>query len=321
MIKYIKKQDGLQTEFEFFAANDLPKDIPISAPITFAFIGQNLVIVQKQNAWWDVPGGKIEKDESWVDALKREANEEAGIIIDNIRIVGYIMAKNTGKLNSSVHPKVNILPVTVSFVRSVNYNWNKKETINRDAPARDEVKELFKLRKDSGQLLEIFDYVIDDFDSQNYEYTFEYFSDNKIANELPNTQAVVFIKAENNKFVLIGEPDNLTLSLPGGGCHMDETGINCAIRESLEEAQIDIKNVKLLGTVIVRVLKKGKVLSESTQKRYTAEIGNIQEFIPNKNGFETISRKFVDFESLKDEAEILKNPTGDEIICDLKKHL
>ncbi|MDO8609267.1 MAG: NUDIX domain-containing protein [bacterium] len=321
MMKYTKKQNGINTMFQFFPSDSLPKGLPISTPITFAFIGQNLVITQKKNGWWDVPGGKIEEGESWVEALKRETREETGAIIDHIKIMGYILAKNTGDSSSFLYPKTNILPVTLSFVKSVDHNWNKKETINRDAPARDEVKKLFQQRNDSGQLLEIFEYVIKNYESQNYEYIFEYMRNNKMLKKIQNTQSVVFIKTKDNKFVLVRESNNSKFTLPGGGCHMDETGFDCAVRESLEESQLEIINVQFLGAVLVKVIKDGIVLSKSIQERYVAETRDTKKFIPNKNGFETVERKFVEFNDLQKEVEMLQNITGEEILVDLKKYL
>lgn len=137
----------------------------------------------------------------------------------------------------------------------------------------------------------------------------------------PNTQSVVFIKNNDNKFVLVREFGETEFTLPGGGCHIDETGLNCAVRESLEETQINIANVILMGRVVVRLYKNEKFLSVSTQQRYIADIGEMSDFIPGKDGFEIEERKFVDFDDLKFEAKILKNPTGNDILLDLKKYL
>ncbi|HEX4799482.1 MAG TPA: NUDIX domain-containing protein [Candidatus Paceibacterota bacterium] len=321
MIKYTKKDNGLQTEFEFIPSTTLPTDLPISTPLTFTFIGENLVITQKQNGDWDIPGGKIESGETWHEALHREVREECGVTIDHVRLIGYILAKNSGDLSLLKHEIINVLPVTVSFVQSVDLNWSKKETINRDAPARDTVQELFTKRDDGGQLLEIFNYAINDFKSQDYISTFDYVKNMGDGEVYPNTQSVVFIKNKDNKFVLVRENGEIEFTLPGGGCHIYETGLDCVLRESREETQIEITDVRLIGTVIVKLFKGDKLLSVSTQQRYVADIEEMYEFIPNKDGFEIEERKLVNFDELKGEAKILKNPTGDDILSDLKNFL
>lgn len=325
MKKYITEKEGITTEYEFFRSSFLPDEFPVSTPITFAFIGQNLVTVKKQNGWWDVVGGKLEAGETWIDALRREAKEEAGILIENIDVVGYILAKNSGDEKSLKEnlkfPETNILPVTVSFVKEVDKNWEKRETLERDALERSEAKKLFLQRGDNGQLAEIFDHIVEYYDDQKYDYSFEYSREKSLFENYPNTQSVVFVKTKENEFILAQEEHATSFSLPGGGCHMDEKAIDCAIRETREEAQVDIKNIEMLGAVIVRVIKGGVTLSISTQSRYLADVENITEFIPQKNGFETIARKAVPFDFLQKEVKLLKNKTGDEILVDLKNRL
>lgn len=319
MNTYIKEENGVKSEFTFAKSKTLPDNIDISTPITFAFIGQNLVVVEKSNGWWDIVGGKIEVGESWEDALKREAKEEAGVEIDHIEIVGYVHAKNEGDVSSINFPKENILPVSTSFVKKIDKNWQRRETLNRDALQKDEVKKLFKLRRDNNQLLDIFSYVLDEYNCRQYEYKFEYFSgDNH--DDYPNTQSVTFVRV-NGEFIVVKEKESEIFSLPGGGCHMDETSIDCAIRETMEEAQVSIKNIQKIGVVIVSVIQNRVVLSTSMQTRYLADVDNMSDFIPEKDGFEMVERKLVSFEYLGENVLLLKNDTGVEILKDLKKLL
>ncbi len=321
MKKFIKENNGVKTEFEFFLSGDggLDDNLPVSTPITFAFIGQNLILLEKDNDWWDVPGGKIESGETWKNALKREALEEAGILIDDIDVVGYIKAKNSGE---SKFDKENILPVTISFVKEVKNTPLASEVVQRQALKRSEAKELLNKRGDNGQLSEVFDYVIDFYDSQNYEYEFEYFEgENKNLLKLPKTQAMVFVEHKKNTFFAVRDFDEKHYSLPGGGCYMDETDEGCARREVREEAQCDIVDIKLLGTVVVRVKKKGKILSESRQLRYLAKSKNVEHFIPEEDGSEVIERREVDLDFLANNTKILNNETGKNIIKDLKYKL
>lgn len=319
MNTYIKEENGIKTEFTFVESKTLPDNINISTPITFAFIGQNLVIVEKNNGWWDIVGGKIEEGEFWEDALRREAKEEAGVDIDYIEIIGYVHAKNEGDISSINFPKENILPVTTSFVKKVDKDWEKRETLSRDAIQKNEVKKLFKLRGDNDQLLDMFSYAFNEYNSRNYEYKFEYFSgDNH--DDYPNTQSVTFVRI-GDEFIVVKEKGGEIFSLPGGGCHMDEASIDCAIRETMEEAQVSIKDIEKIGVVIVSVIKDGVVLSTSMQTRYLANVDEMSDFVPEKDGYEMVERKLVSFEYLEENILLLKNDTGVEILKDLKKLL
>jgi len=46
-IKYLVSRGKFSTEFQFVESKELPKDIPISTPLTFPFLGRNIVLVKK----------------------------------------------------------------------------------------------------------------------------------------------------------------------------------------------------------------------------------------------------------------------------------
>ena len=82
MLKMNKKNYGvyqrvgdMQASFEFHEGDDFPKYIPISTPLTFAFLGTDLVLTEKKTGKWDILGGKMEEGEDWISALKRESLE------------------------------------------------------------------------------------------------------------------------------------------------------------------------------------------------------------------------------------------------------
>lgn len=144
--------------------------------------------------------------------------------------------------------------------------------------------------------------------------------------DFPNTQSMTFIRTPNNKFLIVRDFDESFFSLPGGGCNMDEDGRACAIREVREEAQVELKNIQLMGTIIVRVSKNGQNFSTSTQQRYLAEAVEVKNFIEGLDTFdslnnEVVERKEVSLEALGEEVKLLRNKTGEATLAHLKRLL
>ncbi len=319
---YIKKNRNSETKFTYFSNPELPKNIKISTPLTFAFAGENLILAKKKNGWWDILGGKIEKKENWEEALKREAFEEAGIEIDFIQIIGYVLAENFGDEKETGFFGKTILPITMSFVQKKYEKWKPLETLEREMFNRKEALELFKKRDDNNQLYEIAKDVFDFFKKQNFSYNFEYFSANqkKIEPEIPITQAMTFVYNDEKKFFLVKDFGEEFYSLPGGGCRLNENGRRCAKREIFEEAQFKVKNLNLLGTILVSVKKNEKILSRTQQLRFIAEAEKVFEF--KKDEREEIEERILaNFNFMKNNVKLLKNKTAEKILEDLKDKL
>ena len=156
-----------KTNYKFIPSETLPKDLPISAPLTFAFIGENLVLTKKigiNNNRWDILGGTSKAGESWTVGLKRKAEEEAGVVIDHISVVGYLLADD----NSA------ITPITISFVQEVKKKWQKDETLAREHFCRKWAKKALLDRDDGNKLGEIFKHVLTYWENQKYDYTFDF---------------------------------------------------------------------------------------------------------------------------------------------------
>ena len=41
--------------------------------------GKKLMMIQEKNGLWELPGGRMQKDESFIECLKRECQEETGL--------------------------------------------------------------------------------------------------------------------------------------------------------------------------------------------------------------------------------------------------
>ncbi len=320
--KYTKRNKSSYTKFTYFPEKSFPKNIPISTPLTFAFAGENLILTKKKNGWWDILGGKIEGRETWEDALKREAVEEAGVEIDFIEVVGYVLAENFGDKNETVFEGKTILPITMSFVQKIVRDWNPLETLGREMFNRKEaLKELSK-RKDDGQLVEIAKDVFNFFKKQKKIYDFKYFPTKKQKNfsEIITTQTMTFVVSCDKKFYLVKDFGEDFYSLPGGGCFLNESDEESAKREIMEEAQCEVESLELLGTVLVEVKRKDLVLSRTKQLRYIAQAKEVFDFKDDERR-EIEERILADFDFMKNNVRLLRNKTGEDILEDLKNKL
>lgn len=137
------------------------KDVPITAILTFPIInhpeeGVKYVLIQDKNLWWNAVGGHIEEGEGSIEALKREAMEECGVIINDIQSIGYFLIKRESGENK--YPKVSQIPLTISSVQKLEIKgWTLRETLGRGIFTAEEVISLLKSsRSDNDQMLEIF---------------------------------------------------------------------------------------------------------------------------------------------------------------------
>lgn len=324
MNKYIKKNKNSFVEFTYFFNKRFPKDIPISTPLTFAFAGENLILTKKENGWWDILGGKIEGGESWIDALKRESKEEAGVVVDFIEVVGYILAENHGDKDETHFQKKTIMPITISFIQSVDRNWIPRETLEREIFNQKESLKILQERNDDNQLFEIAKDVFKYFRNQRYQYSFKYFPAplNSNFDLMLTTQSMTFVYSGKSKkhFYIVKDFGENFYSLLGGGCFLDENNIECTKREIMEEAQFEVKDLVLLGVVLVEVEKGNLILSRTKQMRYLAQAKNVVNF-QNDPREEIEERMLVDFDSLQKKVKLLQNQTGDSILKNLKKRL
>lgn len=131
-----------------------------------------------------------------------------------------------------------------------------------------------------------------------------------------------FCITNDNKVVLVRDKDETRFTLPGGGIQEGESPVEALIREFREEAQFIPLNIELLGTLEVRITnKKGEVIEHHQQVRFICSIDNPGDFIPEKDGWETAERIFVNIEELKDYLEWLVYPSGKAQLDDLQKKL
>ena len=132
-------------------------------------------------------------------------------------------------------------------------------------------------------------------------------------NEYKPTQVYGFCKTSENLMCLVKDKDEERFTLPGGGVNEGENPEQALIREFQEEAQFNIKNIKLLGSLEVIVEEAGKPTEKTQQVRYLCEADKIDEFIPEKDGWETVERIWVYYQDLPKYLKWLKYESGQAI--------
>lgn len=143
---------------KFFPSVDFDPGIPISTPFTFPFYNDRVVLAYDKMGWWNPVGGHIENGESWRDALIRESLEEAGVTIDQIKIVGYVQIQRLIGENNK-YPPLSLIPITTSQVIEYREDWMPRETKKRQLFSLKQAHKALGIRSDNNQMLEIFKYI------------------------------------------------------------------------------------------------------------------------------------------------------------------
>jgi len=89
------------TEVMFHPANTLPNNLDNITSVMGAVFNNGNLLLTKPRRGWGLPGGHIEAKESPEECLKRECIEEAGVEIDNLKLIGYWKTKKIKKLESN----------------------------------------------------------------------------------------------------------------------------------------------------------------------------------------------------------------------------
>jgi len=161
--KYLIKKNGVETEAVFFPKTKIDKQLPISTPFTFPIMDSRFILAKDKMGWWNPLGGHMEEGELWQEALKREAIEEAGVEIGDIRVFGTIVATRLTKRKDTRYPKISQLPMTISSVKNFLNDWSQKETSARIIVGWEKALRLFGKRDDNLQMYQVFKYLVNEF--------------------------------------------------------------------------------------------------------------------------------------------------------------
>ncbi len=151
------------------------------------------------------------------------------------------------------------------------------------------------------------------------KYDFSFIMPDNRGNRI-NTQVFGFCLNEKGECCIVRDEGEENWTLPGGGCEFGERVDDAFRREVLEEAQAELKDVHVLGYVLVSAIKDGEIKEQILQARLVAQISTLNEFIPHKDGFETCDRKFVKLADLSQYIDWVSLPVGVEIMQVLSQY-
>ena len=319
--EYIK--DGIKYSSVFKAAEFLPEKSNVSSALSVPILNNKVILVrQSDTGWWDIPGGHLEAGEDYLGAAQREVEEEAGVSADNHRVIGYFEITSTiiDPEAKEVYASPSMIVVTLSFVQKYISEWDYPQDINdRALVSFKHLDDYLVGRGDNSQMKEVLLYAKKILEEISVVYEFGFIKKD-IDPSLPVTQVYGFCRdSKSGNFCLVRETGSDHFGLPGGGCEVGESPRGAFERELMEETQLKGENIRVVGaTKIDMYLKDGKKhLQTILQFRFYADILNIPDFVPNRDGFEIEERIFVPFSDLSARVDWLKTEVGLLIINEI----
>lgn len=96
--------------------------IHIASAIILNTSDEMLVVRKRKSSYFMLPGGKLEKEESLIDALLRELNEELGLVFDksDFTFLGSHVTEAANEQNTLVQGNIFLLNSKIDFTSIVN---------------------------------------------------------------------------------------------------------------------------------------------------------------------------------------------------------
>lgn len=104
---------------ELILVNEPLTDFPITSVFCFIHLNNKILLVKskKENRNWEICGGHLEKDETPVQAIKRESLEEGFVKITTPILLGYYKIQNNSTLQ---YPSTSYQAFYMATVDTIN---------------------------------------------------------------------------------------------------------------------------------------------------------------------------------------------------------
>ena len=146
------------TEVQFHTAESLPEKTDNITSVMGAIFHEGKLLLTKPRRGWGLPGGHIEANESPEECLKRECIEEAGVEIDNLKLIGYWKTRKLINLDSNKqYPNEGYQLLYIAKAAKINDFIPMHEVTDRKFVYPDEVK---KFHHNYENFEEILKYII-----------------------------------------------------------------------------------------------------------------------------------------------------------------
>ena len=116
----------------FINFDSISDKFPISVK-SLIFDDKRVLLIKNERDEWDLPGGKIEKNDNVIDTLVREVKEELNLTIDNYNILQakkYLFRKQEIIVIVYYSKITNEEPIRLSF-ENIDYNFFSYNELNQ----------------------------------------------------------------------------------------------------------------------------------------------------------------------------------------------
>jgi len=89
-VELIWSRDALRFRVEPYLSQSLPPSRFVTSVRAIVLLGERVVALRNRDGLHVMPGGRIERDETYAEALRREVREETGLALTNTRYLGFL---------------------------------------------------------------------------------------------------------------------------------------------------------------------------------------------------------------------------------------
>ena len=116
----------------FINFDSISEKFPVSVK-SLIYDDKRILLIKNERDEWDLPGGKIEKNDNVIDTLVREVKEELNLTIDNYNILQakkYLFRKQEIIVIAYYSKITNDEPIRLSF-ENLDYNFFSYNELNQ----------------------------------------------------------------------------------------------------------------------------------------------------------------------------------------------